>query len=227
MIGALAAAAVAVTVAAPGVPPVTYTTDQVAHWETIVRKSFSTATPAQARERAVGALAEFAWVDGEARDAGITTTDAEIMASFVMQKQRSFPKDADYQKFLKQSGMTQDDVLLRVRENLLEQRLVERVTAPATATVTDAVIDAYVKQHPEIEPETRDARIVTNGERAEAQKARAALEHGATWAKVERGTARTGNSSAATGSSSTSTAASRRACRARSSRPSATSSPAP
>ena len=186
VIGALAAAAVAVTVASPGVPPMTFTTDQVAHWETIVHKSLSTATNAQARAQAVGALAEFAWVDGEARDGRITTTDDEVQARFIALKQRSFPSDADYQRFLRQSGMTQEDVLLRVRENLLEERILARVTAPATAGVTDAVVDAYVKQHPEIERETRDVRIVTSGTRAGAQKAKTALEHGATWVKVER-----------------------------------------
>ena len=41
----------------------------------------------------------------------VKVTDADVKKSFDEQKKQSFPKDADYQKFLKKSGQTQEDIL--------------------------------------------------------------------------------------------------------------------
>ena len=46
------------------------------------------------------------WIPGEAKDQDIKVTDAEVKKQFDQQKKQSFPKEADYQKFLKTSAMT-------------------------------------------------------------------------------------------------------------------------
>ena len=65
----------------------------------------------QLREQVLGLLISFEWIEREAEEQGVKVTDAEVKKSFEEQKKQSFPKDADYQKFLKDSGQTEEDVL--------------------------------------------------------------------------------------------------------------------
>src|SRR3954462_14212271 len=67
------------------------------------------------RDQVMQLLTRFEWIDGEAKERGIKITDAEVKKSFDEQKKQAFPKDADYQKFLKQNGQSEDDILERVR----------------------------------------------------------------------------------------------------------------
>src|SRR3954451_7654018 len=57
----------------------------------------------QQRSQVMQLLVSFKWIQGEAEAQGIKVTDAEVKKSFDEQKKQSFPKEADYQKFLKQS----------------------------------------------------------------------------------------------------------------------------
>ena len=59
------------------------------------------------RDQVMQLLISFQWIEGEAEEQGIKVTDAEVKKSFDEQKKQSFPKDADYQKFLKDSGQTE------------------------------------------------------------------------------------------------------------------------
>src|SRR5215213_7629095 len=67
----------------------------------------------QLRQQVVGLLISFEWIKREAEKQGVKVTDAEVKKSFEEQKKQNFPKAADYEKFLKDSGQTNDDVLLR------------------------------------------------------------------------------------------------------------------
>ena len=64
----------------------------------------------QLRDQVLQLLISFQWIQGEAKEQGIKVTDAEVKKSFDEQKKQSFPKDADYQKFLKDSGQTEADI---------------------------------------------------------------------------------------------------------------------
>ena len=65
----------------------------------------------QLRNQVLQQLISVKWIQGEADAMGIKVTDAEVKKSFDEQKKQSFPKDADYQKYLKDSGQTQEDIL--------------------------------------------------------------------------------------------------------------------
>ena len=58
----------------------------------------------QLRDQVVGLLISFQWIESEAEEQGVKVTDAEVKKSFDQQKKQAFPKDADYEKFLKDSG---------------------------------------------------------------------------------------------------------------------------
>src|SRR6187200_560654 len=62
------------------------------------------------RNQALQLLFQLRWIQGEADDLGIKITDADVKKSFDQQKKQSFPKEADFQKFLKTSGYTNADL---------------------------------------------------------------------------------------------------------------------
>src|SRR5207244_12409956 len=55
------------------------------------------------------------WIQQEASKQNVKVSDKEVQKQFQDQKKQSFQKDADYQKFLKTSGMTEADLLFRVK----------------------------------------------------------------------------------------------------------------
>ena len=56
------------------------------------------------RDQVLQLLISFEWIEGEADEHGVKVTDAEVKKQFETQKKASFPKDADFEKFLKDSG---------------------------------------------------------------------------------------------------------------------------
>src|SRR5215217_1736454 len=63
------------------------------------------------RDQVLQLLISFKWIEGEAKEQGIKVSDAEVKKSFDQQRKQAFPKDADFQKFLKDSGQTEEDIL--------------------------------------------------------------------------------------------------------------------
>ena len=73
-------------------------------------------------------LIQAEWVQQEAEKQDIKVSDAEVKRSFEDQKKQSFPKDKDYQEFLKTSGMTEEDILFRVKLDVLQTKLTQKIT---------------------------------------------------------------------------------------------------
>ena len=99
----------------------------------------------QLRDQVLGLLISFEWIEREAEEQGVKVTDAEVKKSFEEQKKQSFPKDADYQKFLKDSGQTEEDVMMRVRLDALSNKIRDKVTK-GKDKVTDEQIDGLLRQ---------------------------------------------------------------------------------
>jgi foldase protein PrsA len=122
------------------------------------------------------------WIEGEAEDRGISVDAAAVRRDFERQKRLSFPRDADFQRFLRSSGQTEKDVLERVRLDLLSRRIHDDVTG-GEPKVTEKQIAAHFERNRErfIQPEQRDVRVVVTATRAEAAAVRAGLAHGESW----------------------------------------------
>ena len=116
---------------------------------------------------------------GEAKQQNVKVSDAEVKKQFEQQKKQSFPKEEDYQKFLKTSGITEEDVLFRVRLEQLSNKLREKITK-GKDKVTDAQIKAYYNKNKKrfAQPERRDLRVVLTKDKAKADAAKKALEGG-------------------------------------------------
>ena len=119
------------------------------------------------------------WVQQEAEKRGVKIKDAELQKALEDQKKQVFPNDKQYQQFLKTSGMTEKDVLFRVKLNELQQRLTQKVTQDAK-NVSDEDIQAYYAKNKKrfAQPERRDLRVVLTKTQAKAQQAKQDLESG-------------------------------------------------
>jgi foldase protein PrsA len=156
------------------------------HWLEITAKT--NAKPnAEVRDEVMHQLVMGLWIEGEAEDRGISVDDAAVRQDFERQKKLSFPRDADFQAFLKSSGQTEADILERVRLDVLSSRIRDEVTG-GDPKVTAQQVAAHYKENKANfkQPEQRDLRIVLTKTRGQAEAAKAALAGGAAWSAVAR-----------------------------------------
>ncbi|CAB4933663.1 unannotated protein [freshwater metagenome] len=128
------------------------------------------------------------WLEQEAAKKDIKITDAEVLAAFNKVRRQQFPKAAEYEKYLKDAGITEADLLLRQRTQMLEQEITKKVNAE-TGKVTDAQIKAYYEKNKAqqfSQPAVRDTLVVLTKDKATAAKAKAEIEAGASWASVAK-----------------------------------------
>jgi foldase protein PrsA len=139
------------------------------------------------RNQVLQLLISFEWIEGEAKDMDIKVSDSEVKKSFDKQRKEAFPKDADFQKFLKDSGQTQGDILKRVRLDTLSNKIREKVTK-GKDKVTDAQITDYYNKNKQrfAQPERRDLRIVLTKGEAKAKQAKRALDSGQSFKTVAK-----------------------------------------
>jgi foldase protein PrsA len=117
----------------------------------------------------------------------VKVTDAEVDKSFEQQRKQSFPKEADYKKFLKDSGQTEEDIRQRVRLDLLSNKIRDEIIK-GKDKVTDAQIKDFYDKNKErfAQPERRDLRIVLTKGEAKANQAKSALANGQSWKAVAK-----------------------------------------
>jgi foldase protein PrsA len=139
------------------------------------------------RDQVLQLLISFKWIQGEADDLGVKATDAEVKKQFETQKKASFPKEADYQKFLKTSGQTEQDILMRVRLDVLSNKIRTKVTK-GKDKVSDAAIAKYYNANKArfAQPERRDLLVVLTKTQAKAQQAKQAIQGGQSFASVAK-----------------------------------------
>ena len=139
------------------------------------------------RDQVLQLLVSFEWIEGEAEEQNIKVSDKEIQKTFDKQKKEAFPKEADFAKFLKDSGQTESDILKRVRLDTLSNKIREKVTK-GEDKVTDAQIEDYYNKNKErfAQPERRDLRIVLTKGEAKAKQAKQALDRGQSFKSVAK-----------------------------------------
>jgi foldase protein PrsA len=141
----------------------------------------------QLRNQVLQLLISFQWIQGEADAMEIKVTDAEVKKAFEEQKKQSFPKDADYKKFLQQSGQSNEDIVQRVKLDLLSNKIRDKVVKGKDKVSDKQIEDFYNKNKARFaQPEKRDLRVVLTKTKANAEKAHAALKSGDSWKAVTK-----------------------------------------
>jgi foldase protein PrsA len=139
------------------------------------------------RDQTLQFLISSQWLTQESAKRKITATDKEVQTTFQQQKKQSFPKEADYQKFLQTSGQSETDLLYRVKLSVLTNKLQQSIVK-TKATVTDKEISDYYNKNKQrfAQPETRDLEVVLAAKKAKADAALKAVKSGQKWATVAK-----------------------------------------
>lgn len=141
----------------------------------------------QIRQQTMALLIQAIWFEKEAKDLGVTVTDADVQRVLTQTRRQSFPRRGDYERFLRTSGMTDRDVLFRLRINELGTAISRKIERSA-GDVSDAQITAYYNRNRAqfAVPERRDLEIILTRTEAQANAAKRAIESGTTWAAAAR-----------------------------------------
>jgi foldase protein PrsA len=132
-------------------------------------------------------LIQSQWLLKEADARNLTAKPAQVQQQLNDQIKQSFPKRADFNKFLKTSGMTMNDLLFRVKVDVLTQQVRQKVVA-GQDKVSDAAVAAYYNKNKArfAQPERRDLLVVLTKTQAKANQAKAAIQSGQSWASVAK-----------------------------------------
>ena len=130
------------------------------------------------KEAALGELLDQIWISGEAEELGVKVTDKQVEEELAQIKKQSFPTKGAYQKFLKESKFTEEDVNDRVELQVLSNAIQEQVNSEAPAPSSSEIKSYYEAEKASqfTEKESRDVRIVVNEDKAKVDAANKALE---------------------------------------------------
>jgi foldase protein PrsA len=139
------------------------------------------------QQEVLGFLISSEWVIGEAKSLGVKITDAEVKKQFEKIKNQQFPKAAEFEKFLKNSGQTVSDLLLRVKLNLLSSKIQQKIVK-RKSKVTQAQIAKYYKENPKRfgVAEKRNLGLILTKTEAQAKKAKQEVQSGKKFSKVAK-----------------------------------------
>ena len=141
------------------------------------------------QQEVLGFLISSAWVLGEANSLGVKLTDTEVKKQFEKIKAQQFPKPAEFEKFLSSSGQTVSDLLLRVKLNLLSQKIQQKIVKAKSAASKAEVLKYYNENKARYgAPEKRDIEIVLTKTEAAASAAKKEVEAGKAFSAVAKKT---------------------------------------
>jgi foldase protein PrsA len=132
-------------------------------------------------------LIQSQWLLKEADSRKLTAKPAQVQQQLNDQIKQSFPKRTDFDKFLKTSGMTMQDLLFRVKVDVLTQQVRQKIVQ-GKDKVSDAAVAGYYNKNKSrfAQPERRDLLVVLTKDKAKANQAKAALQNGQSWASVAK-----------------------------------------
>jgi foldase protein PrsA len=139
------------------------------------------------QQEVLGFLTSSAWVLGEAKSLGVKLSDSEVRNQFLKIKHQQFKKASEFEKFLATSGQTVSDLLLRVKLNMLSQKIQAKIVKEKPK-VSQAEIEKYYNENKSRygTPEKRDAQIILTKGEQEAKEAKKELESGKSFSEVAK-----------------------------------------
>lgn len=141
------------------------------------------------KEAAIKELLEAVWLRGQGEELGITVTEKEVATELATVKKQNFPTEKAYQKFLRESNFTQQQVNEILELQIITKKIEEAAKAEAPEP-TSAEIAAYYEAEKATKftvKESRDVRVVINEDKAKVEAAQKLLEKDhspASWKKV-------------------------------------------
>jgi foldase protein PrsA len=118
---------------------------------------------------------------------GVKVSDKEVHQQFEKIRAQQFAKVGEFEKFLATSGQSVSDLLLRVKLNLLSQKLQKKVVG-AKVNPTQAQIQKYYNENKSRygTPEKRFVEIILTKTEAAAKSAKKEIESGKSFSSVAK-----------------------------------------
>ena len=135
----------------------------------------------------LGFLISSNWVIGEGSSLGVKVSDAEVRKQFTKIAKAQFPRTAEFEKFLTTSGQSVSDLLLRVKLNLMSQKIQQKIVKNG-GNISQAEVTKYYNENSSRfgTPEKRNIRIILTKTEAEALAAKKAIEAGQSFSSVAK-----------------------------------------
>jgi foldase protein PrsA len=129
------------------------------------------------KESTLNSIFESVWLQGLAAEMGIEVSQKEINDELRKIKKESFQSEAEYQKFLKESGYSLGDIYERVKLQTLTQAVLAQLKEEAPKPSRRQLENYYeaAKDTQFTTKATREFRVVTNQDRKKVDAAFAAL----------------------------------------------------
>ena len=97
------------------------------------------------REGTIDTLINADWVRGETAEKGIQVSDAEVLKQFNQIKQKQFPKQADFQRFLTTTHQGTADILFSLKTQALAAKLSQKAAQGKTGKAAQTALASTVK----------------------------------------------------------------------------------
>jgi len=139
------------------------------------------------RNQAVQFLVQREQFEQEAADMDVEVTDKQIDARLQQIQKQYFGGDkAEYEKQLKEQGLSETQVRNDIRAQIVSEKIFAQVTRDVK--VTDAEVEKYYNENKEqySQPESRDVRHILVKTKAKADDLAAQLENGADFAALAK-----------------------------------------
>ncbi len=141
------------------------------------------------RKKALEEILNAIWVRGEAEELGISVTPKQIATELANIKKQNFKTEAAFQKFLKTSHFTRQDVTERVKLQVfgtqIQEQIAKKAAPPSESEVSDYYETSKATQY--TTKPSRDVRVIITKDKGKAEEAKALLskdDSPANWKKV-------------------------------------------
>ncbi len=98
------------------------------------------------RRQVMQFLVQSQWVEQEAAALGVAVSDRRVRQIFKRQKQAAFANERGYQRFLRESGATEADILYRIRLDTLQNGLTRHVTWNVAPAREQIVLTRFIER---------------------------------------------------------------------------------
>jgi foldase protein PrsA len=138
------------------------------------------------KSKTMEALIVSEWVEQKAAAQNVTVSDDQV-GRVLEARKRTFPNEEAFSRFVKDAGLTEEDIRHQVRLELLQMKLEQKISGEAPKA-SPAEIESYYEENEKrfTRPETRDLSFVVTKSKARAEQALQALEAGGRWQAVVR-----------------------------------------
>jgi hypothetical protein len=141
----------------------------------------------QLRDQAMQSALQIGWIVGEANKEGLTFTDTQIQQS-LQQIKSQFKSQTEYEQARDQAGLTEADVLVRAKLQLIQNKIQDNVSNSVSPVSDSDARDFYDANKQQFtQPAKRTIRIIQNKDANQVNLALQALQADsspANWKKV-------------------------------------------